>query len=255
MASAAARLLFACGVPVVLLERAAPLAVRRLVCFADAVWTGEARVEGVVARRVESREEAEAALARPGFIPLLVDPEGRELAALRPRALVDGRMAKASLDTRREPGRVTVGLGPGFCAGRDVDAVVETQRGAELGRVIWAGTAIADTALPAPVEGIDRERVLRAPGAGAFRGRARIGAVVAAGERLGEVAGAPVLAPIAGLVRGLIADGVEIEAGVKIGDLDPRGDRVDPARVSDKGRAVASGVLEAVLAGFCRSVG
>jgi xanthine dehydrogenase accessory factor len=140
-----------------------------------------------------------------------------------------------------------IGLGPGFTAGEDVHAVVETARGPDLGRVILHGAAAADTGRPAPVMGHDDGRVLRAPGPGVFRGRARIGDLVAAGHVVGDVDGAPVTCGVGGLLRGLIVDGAVVEEGLKVGDVDPRGGAIDPGLVSDKGRAVAAGVLEAVL--------
>lgn len=248
LASAAARLLFLCGFPVVVLERETPLAVRRKVSFAEAVFAGRASVEGV-AGRLTRADEIPAALAGGGFVPVVVDPAGACVRELRPAMLVDGRMAKESLDTRRDAAPLVVGLGPGFAAGRDVHAVVETQRGAALGRVLWSGSAQPDSAVPSPVMGRSEERVLRAPRVGAFRGACAIGDLVTAGSRVGDVGGEAVIASISGLVRGLLADGVRVEAGVKVGDIDPRGGAVDPALVSDKGRAVAAGVLEAFLAG------
>jgi xanthine dehydrogenase accessory factor len=246
MASAAARLLFKCGFPVAVLECLRPLAVRRRVAFADAVTCGAAEVEGVAGRRV-APEGLALALEERRFVPVVVDPHGACLALLAPRVVVDGRMAKRNLGTRRSDAPVVIGLGPGFVAGEDVSAVVETQRGPELGRVLWSGAALADTAVPTPVLGAGEERVLRAPRAGVFRGATRIGELVAAGARLGDVDGTPVLARIGGLVRGLVADGVPVSEGIKLGDVDPRGAAVDPGRISDKGAAVAAGVLEAVL--------
>jgi xanthine dehydrogenase accessory factor len=158
-------------------------------------------------------------------------------------------MAKVALDTQMGDARLVVGLGPGFVAGRDAHAVVETQRGPDLGRVLWSGPAEADTHVPSPVSGQAESRVLRAPADGAFTGRCRIGDLVRAGEALGEIDGVAVTAPIDGLLRGLLADGVCVRSGMKIGDIDPRGRAVDPARLSDKGRAVAAGVLEAILIG------
>jgi xanthine dehydrogenase accessory factor len=229
---------------VVILERAEPLAVRRLVAFGDAVLRGRVEVEGVAAVRVEAAGQEEA-----GVLPVLVDPQGRCLSALRPQVLVDARMAKAPLDTRREQAPLVIGLGPGFHAGRDVHAVVETQRGPDLGRVIWDGPAVADTSEPAPVLGHTHGRVLRAPRAGAFRaGAARLGDTVAVGQVVGEVDGEVVVVAIGGLLRGLLADGVRVEAGTKLGDVDPRGLPAD--RISDKARAVAGGVLEAVAVGL-----
>jgi xanthine dehydrogenase accessory factor len=257
LASAAARLLFLAGFPVAVLEREKPLAVRRRVCLAEAVFSGAAAVEETAGRLVPASGIREAWEAG-GFVPVAVDPEGACLSALKPKAVVDGRMAKAVLDTRIDQAAVVVGLGPGFVAGRDVHAVVETQRGPSLGRVIWTGPAEADTSVPSPVAGHAESRVLRAPRGGVFHGRHRIGDLVRPGEAVGVVDDSVVTAPIAGLVRGLLADGVTIRPGVKVGDIDPRGRDVDPARLSDKGRAVAAGTLEAILLalrGLAASVG
>lgn len=246
MASGAARLCFLAGFRVLMLEREFPLAVRRRVCFAEAVRTGAADVEGVRGQAVTLDALAPR---RPDYIEVAVDPDARALRLLRPDVLVDGRMAKASGGTRRDQAGLVVGLGPGFEAGRDVHAVVETQRGPSLGRVLWAGTAEPDTGVPGAVNGVGEPRVLRAPRAGRFRAARHIGDLVQRDEAVGDVDGEPVSAGVAGLVRGLIADGVAVPAGLKVGDIDPRGRAVDPAAVSDKARAVAAGVLEAVLLG------
>jgi xanthine dehydrogenase accessory factor len=249
MATAAARLLHLAGFSVLILERKRPLAVRRLVCFAEAVTHGEATVEGVLARRVGRHDMASAG---GRFVPVVVDAAGTCLPEFGPAVLVDGRMAKQNLGTRRGQARLVIGLGPGFHAGRDVDAVVETQRGPHLGRVLWEGPAEPDSSVPAAVAGHAEARVLRAPCAGTFRGRVTLGAIVTAGQVLGEVDGHPVAAAIPGLLRGLLADGVEVGEGVKVGDVDPRGAAVDAARVSDKARTVAAGVVEAVYVGLQR---
>ena len=243
LATAAARLLFLSGFPVVILERAQPLAVRRRVAFSEAVLTGEIVVEGVPARRLPVAQLG----PEPHFVPVAVDPDGSAIARLRPRVLVDARMLKRNRDTTRADAALVIGLGPGFVAGDDVHAVIETQRGPDLGRVVWAGSAEPDSARPAAVLGYAEKRVVRAPCPGQFHSQARIGDVVIPRQVLGFVDAEPVLAGIAGLVRGLIADGVEVPVGIKIGDIDPRGPGIDPARISDKARAVAAGVLEAVL--------
>jgi xanthine dehydrogenase accessory factor len=248
LASAAARLLFLSGFPVVVLERPAPLAVRRLVSFAQAVLAGECDVDGVSGRLVDAAG-LEAALETRAFVPVLVDPDGACLATVRAAVIVDARMAKRNLGSRREQASLVVGLGPGFTAGFDVHAVVETQRGHALGRVYWRGRAETDTMEPAAVHGETDRRVLRAPRAGVFEGRRLIGDVVGPGAVVGEVGEDPVCAQVAGMVRGLLADGVRVGPGEKVGDIEPRGAAVDPARVSDKARAVAAGVLEAVLIG------
>jgi xanthine dehydrogenase accessory factor len=246
MASAAARLLFLSGFPVVVLESPLPLAVRRRVCFAQAVFTGSAAVEETEGRLVAA-SGLRAAREEGGFVPVVIDPEGACLGDLVPSVLIDGRMAKMPLDTRPDQADLVVGLGPGFVAGRDVHAVVETQRGPGLGRVLWEGQAETDTSVPAPVEGHAEARVLRAPRAGIFHGRSEIGDLVQAGDEVGDVEGVAVKAAIPGLLRGLLASGVPARSGMKVGDIDPRGRAVDPARLSDKGRLIAAGTLEAVL--------
>ena len=254
LGSAAARLLFLVGFPVIVLERTEPLAVRRKVCFAEAVWSGSATVEGVPGRLVEP---AIAAAETGAWKTLLVaiDSEGDSLPLLRPDVLVDARMTKRSPPAARPGSPVAIGLGPGFTAQTDVDAVIETQRGPDLGRVIWSGSAQPDTGRPSPVLGVADERVLRSPRGGVFHAASRIGDLVTCGTRVGEVDGESVVAATAGLVRGLIHDGVEVETGTKLGDVDPRGASVDAARISDKARTVAAGVLEAVLIGWDRAAG
>lgn len=245
LASAAARLLFLSGFPVLVLERAEPLAVRRLVAFADAVRSGEAVVEGVRGRLVS----AGAPAVLLDCVTVAVDPDGALLARLRPEVLVDARMLKRGSDTALSQAALVVGVGPGLLAGRDVHAVVETQRGPDLGRVLWSGATEPDTARPADVLGFTEKRVVRAPRSGLFQSEVKIGDLVVAGQVLGHVDGVPVQASIAGLVRGLVADGVAVLDRVKVGDIDPRGLAVSPARISDKARAVAAGVLEAVVLG------
>jgi xanthine dehydrogenase accessory factor len=183
----------------------------------------------------------------PDFVPVAVDPDGSAIVRLCPSVLVDARMTKRKSGTNRSDAGLVIGLGPGFTAGEDVHAVIETQRGPDLGRVLWAGAAEPDSTRPAAVLGYAEKRVVRAPVAGAFHAQSRIGDIVVPGQVLGLVGATPVTSAIAGLVRGLIADGVEVPAGIKIGDIDPRGPGVEPARISDKARAVAAGVLEAVL--------
>lgn len=244
LASAAARLLFLSGMRVVVLERAEPLAVRRLVSFADAVFSGERSVEGVPGRLVGADAVPDGAVS---YVPVVVDPEGRFLARWGAEVVVDARMAKRRSAERDGGSAFLVGLGPGFTAGVEVDAVIETQRGPDLGRVLWSGAAEPDTSLPSPVLGYTEKRVLRAPRTGTFHERIDLGAVVIPGDVIGDVDGEPVTTPIAGLLRGVLRGGVSVEAGTKVGDVDPRGPGVNAAIVSDKARAVAAGVLEAIL--------
>lgn len=228
----------------VVLELPRPLTVRRTVALSTAVTEGEAVVQGMKGVRAGSPDEA-VATARTGAVAVLVEPE---LPPVGADVVVDARMAKRNLGTAIDDADLVIGLGPGFTAGDDCHAVVETMRGHDLGRVIWSGSAAVDTGTPGPVGGRSAERVLRAPAAGTVAWEAAIGDRVAEGRRLATVAGAPVTAPFDGVLRGAIASGAEVRAGLKIGDVDPRPDPAACHRISDKALAVGGGVLEAVLA-------
>ncbi len=226
----------------VVTELAQPLAVRRRAAVAGAVLDGEAVVEDM---RAVLHHDVDAArsCAASGSVAVLVHDALPDVGA---RIIVDARLAKRNLDTRIDDAELVIALGPGFTAGQDCHAVVETARGPHLGRVLRNGSALADTGVPDPVEGRANERVLRSPAVGTVRWEVDIGAIVRSGQLLGVVSGETIRAPFDGVVRGLISDRVRVEAGLKIGDLDPRVDtRVD--EVSDKALAVGGGVLEAVL--------
>jgi xanthine dehydrogenase accessory factor len=169
---------------------------------------------------------------------------------MRPPIVVDARMAKRNLGTRLTDAKLVLGLGPGFTAGADCHAVVETNRGHTLGRVYWEGSAEPNTGEPEPVRGFAGTRVLRAPREGEFKGRLEIGDLARAGDVLASVDGEPIRAQFDGVVRGLLHDGLRVTAGMKVGDLDPRGVREYCFLISDKARAVGGGVLEAIFAGM-----
>lgn len=230
-----------CGAQVVLCELDRPLTVRRPVAFSTAITEGSTVVEGIRAVRAEVPQAA--ALARSDVVPVLVSAS---LPPLSADVVIDARLAKRVGDTKITDAPLVIALGPGFTAGLDCHAVVETMRGSALGRVFWAGPAAANSGTPGVIGGRGAERVLRAPLAGVVRWRARIGEIVAAGTVLGAVAGADVRAPFDGLIRGLIADGSKVRQGLKIGDVDPRTD-TDWRQISDKALAVAGGVIEAIL--------
>ncbi|HRY79635.1 MAG TPA: selenium-dependent molybdenum cofactor biosynthesis protein YqeB [Spirochaetia bacterium] len=238
------------GFRVVALESPRPTAIRRTVAFSEAVYDGSAEVEGLRARRAEGLAEVRAALAE-GVVPVVVDPEAALVPALRPAVLVDAILAKRNLGTRVGQAPAVIALGPGFEAGRDADAVVETARGHDLGRVILSGSAAPNTGVPGEVGGKSAERVVRAPVAGEVIAVRSIGDPVRAGEPLllietpsGRVS---VPSPLDGTLRGLIRPGIEAAEGEKIADVDPRGRPEYCRTVSDKARAVAGGVLEALL--------
>jgi len=230
---------------VVVTELPQPMVVRRKVAVASAIYEERVTVEGVEARRVQGVPGIRAAWAAD-YIPVMVDPETRIAQKLRPHAVVDAIMAKRNTGTVIHDAPIVVALGPGFCAGVDCRAVVETQRGPNLGHVYFNGSTAPDSGLPGEIGGETARRVLRAPVDGPFVGRVRIGDLVRAGDVVGRVDGQPVTAAIPGVVRGLLTSGVTVRAGIKIGDVDPRSDPALCSRVSDKAWTVADGVLEAL---------
>jgi xanthine dehydrogenase accessory factor len=246
LASGVACRLVNAGFPVIIVELPRPLAIRRAVVFASAVYDGEVAIEGLTARRVERVDQVPGMLAA-GIIPVLVDESGITFADLRPAVIVDARMAKRNLGTTRDDAPLVIGLGPGFVAGHDCHAVIETNRGHFLGRAIWQGAAEPDTGQPGAVKGHVADRVLRAPADGYVAARVAIGDNLRQGEEVGSVAGVPILAPFDGVLRGLIHPSVSVVQGMKIGDLDPRGQRDHCFLISERSLAVGGGVLEAIL--------
>lgn len=243
--------LFRAGFEVVALETAHPTVIRRSVSFAEAVFEGSFRLEGITARRADSLEAIESVLV-DGEVPVAVDPEGKFIPALRPVAVVDAILAKRNLGTRRGMASAVIGLGPGFDAGGDVDAVIETNRGHHLGRVILEGKPHPDTGIPGVIAGFAAERVIRSTAEGTTEELCAIGDLVKKGDPVLAVRGPGeertiITAPIDGMVRGLIRGGTKVTPGFKVGDVDPRGPDADCNTVSDKARAVAGGVLEALL--------
>ncbi len=251
-ASAAGHRLFGCGFHLVMTDLARPMAVRRAVSFCSAIADGEAIVEGVRAVRYDVARAS--ALAEHDFrhIPVFVDPSGCLRTSWRPDVIVDARLLKTSSGSLMADAPLTIALGPGPVAGRDVHFVVETRRGHDLGRVIEQGQAAKDTGEPGDIGGYTHQRVLRAPTHGTFESPLRIGAMVKAGDVVGRVGSGPVIAQIAGVVRGLAASGLEVGAGQKLGDVDPRGDVRYCTTISDKARTISGSVLEIVVRFFRR---
>jgi len=240
-----------CGFPVLVLETEAPSAIRRNVAFSEAVYEGSQRVEDVTCTLAHSMEEA-VELLNSGMLAMLVDPEGESIARLKPLAVVDAILAKRNLGTHRDMAPITVALGPGFEAGADVDAVIETRRGHRLGRVIWQGCAEKNTGVPGVIGGYGKERVMHSPAAGVLRNVKKITDTVRKGETIAvvetEEGDIPVTAAIDGLLRGLIRDGYPVTEGFKIADIDPRLEEYENCfTISDKARCIAGGVVEAIL--------
>jgi len=247
LASGVAYRLFRCGFPVVMTEISQPMAVRRGVAFAQAVFDGEMTVQGVSARLVPGTEPARAAL-RQRIIPVLVDPQAACRAELAPAVLVDAMMAKANRCTSCGDAPLVLALGPGFVAGADCHVVVETNRGHDLGRILYSGSAATNTGVPGDVGGQAGKRVLRSPCAGRLYPHHAIGDRLAANALIATVKGHEIRAPFAGVLRGLIHESVPLAPGMKIGDVDPRAIRSHCFTISDKSLSIAGGVLEAILA-------
>jgi xanthine dehydrogenase accessory factor len=246
MASGIAHRLHQCHIRILITETEAPTAVRRTVAFAEAVYEGTQTVEGVKAIRVHNLTEAPR-VWESGGIPLIVDPEAESRDEMRADVLVDAVMDKKNSSTKISDAPLVIGIGPGFTAGENVHAVIESNRGYHLGRVMWHGQAEPDTGVPASVGGYAEGRLLRVPRDGRFRAFKKIGDIVHQGEIVGEVEGVPIRAQIPGLLRGLLRDGIQVPQGVKAGDVDPRTERGYCYLISDKARAIGGGVLEAIL--------
>lgn len=238
--------LYRAGIKVVVTELLQPLAVRRLVSFAETVYRGEFNIEQVPARLVQTPDECFAELEKQ-IVPVIIDPEATCRISLHPIVIVDARMTKNSPDFELMMTPMLIGLGPGFVAGKNCHAVIETNRGHSLGRVIWEGEAEPDTGIPEQVHAHKGDRVLRAPVDGRFVPIAEIGDILRQGDLIAEVADSPISAPFDGVVRGIIHPGLRVHKGMKVGDLDPRGDPAYCTRISDKALAIGGGVLEAVL--------
>lgn len=240
-----------CGYRVLVLETQNPSAIRRNVAFCEAVYEKEMQVEDVRAKLVGTIEEAEKVMAE-GDVAVLVDPEGHCLKKLKPLALVDGILAKKNLGTTKDMAPITIGLGPGFTAGKDVDAVIETMRGHRLGRVILEGEALPNTGIPGAVAGVTKERVIHSPAEGIFRNVCQVTDTVEKGEIIAFVetgkGKVEIPATIPGLLRGLLRDGYPVTKGFKVADIDPRISEYENCfTISDKARCIAGGVLEAIL--------
>lgn len=233
------------GFKVLVLETDKPTAIRRTVALCEAVYTGNIKVEDISCVRIESLQEMCACHERR-IVPLLVDPHCESLRQIKPAAVLDITLAKRNFGTCREMAPVTIGFGPGFCAGKDVHAVIETMRGHNLGRLILEGEALPNTGIPGDICGKTAQRVIHAPIAGTITHRHKIGDVVQEGDILFKTGDVESAAPFTGLLRGLIREGLHVPKGMKVADIDPRLD-VDCYTISDKARCLGGSGLEAYL--------
>lgn len=239
--------LFQSGFSVVVLEIEKPSTIRCLAAFSQAIYQERCTVEGVSCRKATTWQQAKKWMTQ-GEIPILVDPQAELLKKIKPFVLVDAILAKKNLGTNRLMAPITVALGPGFEAGKDVDVVIETMRGHHLGRVITSGFAIPDTKIPGEIGGYTKERVIYAPVSGVLKAEKQIADIVNKDDLIAMIEDTPVLASISGVLRGLICPGYQVKAGLKIADIDPRiAEQENCYTISDKARCIAGGVLEAIL--------
>ena len=231
---------------ILMLEAPSPLAVRREVSFCEAVLDGSQTVEGIKACSVDNDMAIREAWNREE-IAVVVDPDWKMLDRIEPHVVIDAILAKKNLGTHKEEAPLVIGLGPGFIAGQDVHLVIETNRGHNLGKIIASGSAEPNTGIPGPIGGYSEERVLRAPCDGEFKARYAIGDRVKKGDTVATVAAHTVQAKIDGVLRGLIRSSSHVNQGLKLGDIDPRGNVDYCHTISDKARAISGSVLEAIL--------
>lgn len=250
------------GFRLLVLEAEHPAAIRRQVALSEAVYAGSARVEDVEAVRIDvdlaaSKNRKELLdremerIWKEDAVPMLVDPAGVSISVLYPAVVVDAILAKKNLGTTKEMAPLVIALGPGFTAGEDVDVVIETKRGHNLGRVIRSGSAVPNTGIPGIIGGYGKERVMHAQAEGILRNVASIGDIVEAGAVIAEIETengiVPVEASLSGLLRGLIRDGYPVTKGFKIADIDPRKEELQNCfTISDKARCIAGSVLEVI---------
>lgn len=246
LATAVIQKLHRTGFKVLVLEVKEPRFVRATVSLANAIYDGEMTVEDITAVRIDGLNEIEDAFKR-GVVPILIDKYGESIKTLKPLAVIDCIIAKKNLGTNRSMAPITIALGPGFVAGEDVDLVIETNRGHDLGRLIFEGSAQEDTGIPGNIEGYSTKRLLRSPTKGKIIFDRSIGDTVKKGERIGTVEDVPVVSQIDGMIRGLIHDGLLVREKDKIGDVDPRVCIDNIHTISDKARNIAGGVLEGLM--------
>lgn len=247
LASGVIHRLYCCRYRVLVLECHKPSAIRRKVSFGETVFDGTSAVEGVTGRLISDIADAEK-IWEAKEIPILVDETGEAAKKLKPAALIDAILAKKNLGTNRDMAPLTVALGPGFEAGKDVDFVIETQRGHNLGRVIRKGSATPNTGIPGVIAGYGKERVIHSPAAGIMHNLSQIGDIVEKDQILARVDDVPVYASLTGVLRGIIRDGYEVPKGMKIADIDPRQEQKKNCdTISDKARCIAGSVVEILL--------
>lgn len=235
------------GFRVLILEAEKPTSIRRTVCFSEAIYETKKIIEGITAVHVNNIDEIYHAWEE-GFIPVIVDPKGLFIKKLKPIAVIDAIIAKRNTCLNKSLAPITIGIGPGFIAGKDCNVIIESNRGHNMGRLIYEGSAELNTGIPGNIAGYTAERLLRSPDDGIITLEHDIGDFVKTGEVIAHVNNKGINAKIDGIVRGLIRGGSYVTKGFKVGDVDPRVDQMKNCfTISDKAMAIGGAVLEAVM--------
>ncbi|MDX8337378.1 MULTISPECIES: selenium-dependent molybdenum cofactor biosynthesis protein YqeB [Cetobacterium] len=239
--------LYKSGFKLLVLETTKPSAIRRTVAFSECIYCKEKNIEEVKAKKVKNLKEIETCWEKKE-IPIIVDEKGDWIHKLKPDIVIDAIIAKKNLGTQKNMAPITIALGPGFVAGKDVDLVIETMRGHNLGKIILTGQAESNTGVPGEIAGVSKERVVYAETSGVFKELKRIGDIVKKGEVIGIIDETPIHSTIDGLLRGIIRSGYKVKKGLKIADIDPRLNQYENCfTISDKARTLGGAVLEGVL--------
>lgn len=247
LATGVAESLYLAGFKILILDIEKPSSIRRTVCFSEAIYDGKIKVEGIECQKVFSKDEMDLCWDKK-IIPIMVDESGEIIKELKPNVVVDSIIAKKNLGTNKSMAPITIALGDGFEAGKDVDIVIETMRGHNLGRIITEGRALKNTGIPGEIKGVSKDRVIYSPEKGRFFAIKKIGDIVEKNEVIGFVDNIEVRGKITGVLRGTIRDGYFVKKGMKIGDIDPRLDEKENCfTISDKARALGGAVLKAIF--------
>lgn len=247
LATGVAEVLYQSGFKILILDIEKPSSIRRSVCFSEAIYDGVAKVENIICKKVENENEIEKCWNEK-IIPIMVDEKGEIIKKIKPDVVVDSIIAKKNLGTIKEMAPITIALGDGFEAGKDVDIVIETMRGHNLGRIITSGRAMKNTGIPGEIKGVSKDRVIYSLANGKFSSVKKIGDTVQKDEIIGYVGDVEIRGKISGVLRGIIREGYEVIENMKIGDIDPRIEEKNNCfTISDKARSLGGAVLRAIM--------
>lgn len=247
LATGVAEVLYQSGFKILILDIEKPSSIRRSVCFSEAIYDGVTKVENIICKKVENENEIEKCWSEK-IIPIMVDEKGEIIKKIKPDVVVDSIIAKKNLGTTKEMAPITIALGDGFEAGKDVDIVVETMRGHNLGRIITSGRAMKNTGIPGEIKGVSKDRVIYSLANGIFSSVKKIGDTVQKDEIIGYVGDVEIRGKISGVLRGIIREGYEVTENMKIGDIDPRIEEKNNCfTISDKARSLGGAVLRAIM--------